>query len=184
MPASEAFLFVKKWMGSEYFEIGEKINIELCAGEAYQVKIELGGNELPLADKGMGSIQAMLLILRLACIIHKSKINSIKPIVLIEEPELNLHPALQSKLADLFLEVKQSGIKLIVETHSEYLIRQTQLLVKDNYFEIKPNDNPFCVLYFDMQEQWKMNYREDGKFIEEFGTGFFDETRKIVKKMM
>ncbi len=184
MPASEAFLFVKKWMGSEYFEIGEKINIGLCAGEAYQVEIELGGNKLPLADKGMGSIQAMLLILRLACIIHKSKINSIKPLVLIEEPELNLHPALQSKLAELFFEVSKNDIKLIVETHSEYLIRKTQLLVKENEFEVKPNENPFCVLYFDKEEQWKMNYREDGKFIDEFGKGFYDESALLTLSLL
>jgi hypothetical protein len=29
-----------------------------------------------------------------------------------------------------------------------------------------------------------MEYREDGKFTNEFGSGFFDETRNIVKKMM
>jgi hypothetical protein len=28
------------------------------------------------------------------------------------------------------------------------------------------------------------NHHEDGKFINEFGSGFFDETRNIVKKMM
>lgn len=184
MPASEAFLFVKKWMGSEYFKIGENINIGLCAGEAYQVEIELGGNKLPLADKGMGSIQAMLLILRLACIIHKSKIDSIKPLVLIEEPELNLHPALQSKLAELFFEVSKKDIKLIIETHSEYLIRKTQLLVKENEYEVKPNENPFCVLYFDKEEQWKMNYREDGKFIDEFGKGFYDESALLTLSLL
>lgn len=178
MPASEAFLFVKKWMGSEYFEIGEKIKIELCAGEAYQVEIELGGNKLPLADKGMGSIQAMLLILRLACIIHKSKINSMNPVVLIEEPELNLHPGLQSKLADLFLEVKQSGIKLIVETHSEYILRKTQVIVAVDELEVAPNENPFCVHYFPkdfMQQPYMLNYKADGSFDKNFGEGFFDE---------
>ena len=184
MPASEAFIFTKKWMGNDYFEIGEKLNIELCAGEAYRVEIESGGNKLPLADKGMGSIQAMLLILRLACIIHRTKLNSIKPLVLIEEPELNLHPALQSKLAELFFEVSKYDIKLIVETHSEYLIRNTQLLVKENEFEVAPNENPFCVLYFDKEEQWKMNYREDGKFINDFGKGFYDESSLLTLSLL
>ena len=41
------------------------------------------------------------------------------------------------------------------------------------------------VYYFDDEKgPYKMNYRADGKFIEEFGTGFFDETRNIVKKMI
>jgi predicted ATPase len=171
-------------MSIENFDIGEKLQIELCAGEAYQVVIESGGIRIPLADKGMGSIQAMLLILRLACIIHQTKTNSIKPTVLIEEPELNLHPALQSKLAELFLDVIKYGIKLIVETHSEYLIRKTQLLVKENEFEVKPNENPFCVLYFDKEKQWKMNYREDGKFIDEFGKGFYDESALLTLSLL
>lgn len=154
-------------MGSEYFEIGDKINIDLCAGEAYQVEIVSGENKLPLADKGMGSIQAMLLILRLACIIHRSKISYIKPLVLIEEPELNLHPGLQSKLADLFLEVNKEGIKLIVETHSEYILRKTQVVVAINELEVAPNENPFCVHYFPkdfMQQPYTLNYKDDGSF--------------------
>jgi len=106
--------------------------------------------------------------------------------IIIEEPELNLHPAYQSLLADLFFEVhSEYKINFIIETHSEYLIRKTQLIVKDKELEASSNENPFCVLYFGSDlKQWKMSYREDGKFIEEFGTGFFDETRKIVKKMM
>ena len=184
--ASEAFVFVRKWMSEKEFEIGESIEIKMHAGEAYEVIVHLKGIEIQLADKGMGSIQAMLLILRLATIIHKKIKDKRDYTVIIEEPELNLHPALQSKLADLFLSVNtEYGIKLIIETHSEYLIRKTQLLVKENEFEIKPNENPFCVIYFDnSNKQWHMNYREDGKFINEFGSGFFDETRKIVKKMM
>ena len=108
--------------------------------------------------------------------------------VIIEEPELNLHPALQSKLADLFLDVyKKSNecINFIVETHSEYLIRKTQLLVKGNEFEIEPNDNPFTVVYFDDRRgPYKMNYREDGKFIEKFGSGFFDVSANLTFELL
>ena len=176
--------FVEVWM--KQFEIGENYQILLHAGEAYEVIIQSHKVNIPLADKGMGSLQAMLLILRLATIIHKHQKNGWTYTVIVEEPELNLHPALQSKLADLFHEVHiKHGIRLIVETHSEYLIRKTQLWVKEKQYEVKPNDNPFCVIYFDKDlKQWTMNYREDGKFIDEFGTGFFDETRSIVKKML
>lgn len=188
--ASTAYVFAKKWMQEDKFEIGEDFEINMYAGEAYEVLIKSHNVTIPLADKGMGSVQAMLLILRLACIIDKYSEKEITVTVVVEEPELNLHPALQSKLAELLLDVNQNKklkckIHFIIETHSEYLIRKTQLLVKENEFEVKPNENPFCVIYFDKNlKQWKMNYRQDGKFIEEFGSGFFDETRNIVKKMM
>jgi len=184
--SSEAYRFVKEWMGGDRFSVGDNFEIEMYAGEAYQVKIDSFGKLIHLADKGMGSIQAMLLLIRLATVIHKRLIFKKNYTVIIEEPELNLHPALQSLLADLFFEVNNKyEINFIVETHSEYLIRKSQLLVKEKELEISVNDNPFNVYYFDDEKgPYKMNYRADGKFIEEFGTGFFDETRNIVKKMI
>ena len=174
--------FVKKWMSQEDgFEIGNDFEIEMHAGEAYEVIINDNGVKTHLADKGMGSIQAMLLILRLASIIYKKAKDNQDYTIVIEEPELNLHPALQSKLAELFHEVyKDYGIKLIVETHSEYLIRKTQLIVKNYEYEVFPNENPFTVLYFDIDfTQWTMNYREDGKFKNSFRKGFYDESTNL-----
>jgi predicted ATP-dependent endonuclease of OLD family len=184
---SDAYKFVRDWMKKSEFEIGDSFDIEMHAGEAYEVVVNSFGLQIPLADKGMGSIQAMLLILRLAVVIFKKQSfdrlnNIIKPeagkplIVIIEEPELNLHPALQSKLADLFHDVYDKfKIRLVIETHSEYLIRKTQLIVKQKEYEVEPNDNPFTVIYFDKElNQWLMNYRADGVFKEDFGPGFFD----------
>ena len=198
--------FVLKWM--KEFEVGENFTISMHAGEAYEMKIHSNKSDIHLADKGMGSIQAMLLIMRIACIIKQTKIAKkypritpilnnkdaildssllkINTIVIIEEPELNLHPALQSKLADLFHEVYDKyKIRLIIETHSEYLIRKTQLIVKQNEYEIKPNENPFTVIYFDNElKQWIMNYREDGKFKENFGKGFYDEATLLTLDLL
>ncbi len=191
----KAFQFIEKWI--KRFEIGDSFEIKLYGGEAYEVRIISGKEKISLSDKGMGSLQAMTILLRISSLIQlistRKWISTYEfssdfnfSTVVIEEPELNFHPALQSLLADLFYEVYSVyKINLIVETHSEYLVRKTQLIVKENELEIKPNDNPFCVFYFDTDlKQKEMPYREDGKFIEEFGTGFFDETRKIVKKMM
>lgn len=173
---SDAFKFVRDWMKESEFEIGDSFEIVMHAGEAYEVIVNSHGLKIPLADKGMGSIQAMLLILRLAVIIYKKQKDGKIYTVIIEEPELNLHPALQSKLATLFHDVYDKyKIQLIVETHSEYLIRKTQLIVKHNEYEIDPNENPFSIIYFDKElHQWLMNYREDGVFKEDFGSGFFD----------
>jgi len=179
----DEFLIVKKWM--KEFEVGESFEIKMHANEAYELKIRTQDGLIDLADMGMGSIQAMLLIMRIACTIRKiknaenndSKYRIVsKTTVLIEEPELNLHPALQSKLADFFLSIYSDyGICFIVETHSEYLIRKTQLFVKECDFEVPPNENPFHVYYFDQDmKYWKMRFRKDGVFIDNFGSGFFD----------
>ncbi|MEM1121074.1 MAG: AAA family ATPase [Bacteroidota bacterium] len=183
-----AYRFMEKWMSNDDgFEVGDSFTIIPQAGEAYEVIVDSNGVSIPLADKGMGSIQIMLLLFRLACIIHKTEKISYNPLVIIEEPELNLHPALQSRLADLFLTVHEKyGIDFMVETHSEYLLRKTQLLVKNNEYEVAPNVNPFSVIYFDKASLscWKMEYRPDGKFVEKFGSGFYDETTKLVYELL
>jgi predicted ATP-dependent endonuclease of OLD family len=181
--------FVLNWM--KEFNVGEDFEINLFAGEAYEMLVISGSKKVHLADKGMGSIQVMALILKLSCIIKKRNLSTdrmnhnwhILPptTVIIEEPELNLHPALQSKLADLFHFVHtEHKVNFIVETHSEYLIRKTQLIVKEMEYEVKPNENPFSVIYFDNElKQWRMEYRADGKFKNTFGKGFYDESNNL-----
>lgn len=171
-----AYDFVTTWMKA--FEIGESFEINLFAGEAYEFKVSSYNSPGQLADKGMGSIQAMTLILRLATVIHRCNRVKGKYTVLIEEPEQNLHPALQSKLADMLHEVYVTdGIEFILETHSEYILRRSQVLVAENEYEVEPNENPFCVYYFPSNPKnkpYKMEYDSDGSFIQSFGNGFFD----------
>lgn len=179
--------FVKNWIIG--FQIGTDLKIELINGEAYNIELKENEVWIPLADKGMGSIQAVLLILRLASVIYlkqKDQQANFDFFVIVEEPELNLHPALQSKLCDLFFEVYEKyKIKFIIETHSEYIIRKTQLHVKEKELEIAPNENPFAVLYFNEDlKVWNMEYREDGKFKNSFGSGFFDESSNLAFELM
>lgn len=175
---SEFNSFVLKWM--RLFEIGDDFTIEIHEGEAYSVKVKSDDYLVPIADKGMGSIQAFIIILKIAYLGYQNEEN-LTTTILVEEPELNLHPALQSLLADLFLDAYEKfKLEFVIETHSEYMIRNTQLIVKQKEFEKKGNDNPFAVIYFDKDsKQWRMNYREDGKFAEDFGKGFYSEAARL-----
>ena len=184
--------FVKKWM--DEFEVGYDLDITFVAGEAYDVKIyeseEKKEKEISsyLADKGMGSLQAMLLILRVASLIKINKKEKKALTLLVEEPELNLHPALQSKLTDFFHEVnKEYGFNFIVETHSEYMIRKTQLIaLEQDYIKNQDiNPNPFKIVYFHKEEgPYEMEFTEQGKFNKDFGPGFYDEAGSLTLKMI
>lgn len=173
----QEYIFVKKWM--KEFEIGEMFAILLQAGEAYEFYvIDANGKEEHLSDKGMGSLQVMMIILQIATIIRKHKDTLRNVTVIVEEPELNLHPEFQGKLTDFFHEVnKEYQIKFIIETHSEYLIRKSQnILVKEDYTNDEGlNPNPFKLHYFDIVNgPYEMKYMDNGKFDRKFGTGFFD----------
>ena len=183
MTGDAEYTFVTDWMKT--FSIGCDFRIEpLMAGDVYKLTIEdEDGMKLPLADKGMGAIQMMMLLLRLATIMRRAKSNkSAATTVVIEEPEQNLHPKMQSLLADLFQSIATNNeykINFIIETHSEYLIRKSQVLVANaNYADEKDVEKscPFKVYYLpnDAGEPYQMHYKVTGGFVEKFGTGFFD----------
>lgn len=175
--------FVKEWI--KEFQIGTDLKIELINGEAYDITLKENEVFIPLADKGMGSIQAVLLILRLASVIYykdqESKKSKFNYFVIVEEPELNLHPALQSKLCDLFFEVYDKyKVKFIIETHSEYIIRRSQVMNATKEYALDSDDinpTPFSTIYFNSESDvvaYSMNYQPDGTFENAFGNGFFD----------
>lgn len=182
----EEYDFVAKWM--KVFEVGDNFKVNFYAGEAYEFKVVKQGKETHLSDKGMGSLQAMTLILKIASLIRLNKKHKKQITVLVEEPELNLHPALQSKLTDFFHEVySQYGFDFIVETHSEYIVRRSQLLVLENDYlsNQELNPNPFSIFYFHKKDgPYQMEYNNQGKFNRDFGPGFYDEAGSMTLKMI
>ena len=61
-----------------------------------------------------------------------------KDYLIIDEPELNLHPENQVKIAKLLARLVNSGIKVIISTHSDYITKEfNNLLMLDNNFKNK-----------------------------------------------
>ena len=86
----------------------------------YEVIVKIGDAESALMDVGFGVSQVLPVIAMLLSAPTGS-------IVLLEQPELHLHPNAQSALADLMLHAAEKrGLQLIVESHSEHLLRRLQ----------------------------------------------------------
>jgi predicted ATPase len=100
---------------------------------------------------------------------------------LIEEPEANLHPALQSKLADLFLDAYYKfGHRFVIETHSEYIIRKLQAHVGKG----KVDPNLIKIYYFEMDETVReIKINSDGSLSDSFGPGFIDEAQNLALEL-
>lgn len=185
---TKIYRFITKWM--KVFNIGYNYDIKSVGGEAHVVKI-LDKDNYPvnLADKGMGSIQLMVLLFRLATKMadRARPTNRTGSTIIVEEPEQNLHPKLQSKLADLFFELNKTyGFNFIIETHSEYLVRRSQVIVanenkKTSIAEKKKEwMNPFKVYYFPADGYpYDMEYASDGYFEKPFGKGFFNVSSEL-----
>ena len=177
VPGSTPHTFVKTWM--KKFGIGDDFEIVSFGGEAYRFYIYEGKERMDLADKGMGSNQIMILLISLASMIRRYENTYAKPFIVIEEPEQNLHPDLQRMLTELLAYVNENfKFKFIVETHSEYMIRRSQVLVAEGEFKNEKDleeNCPFKVYYFPKEgDPYDMEYSITGRFGKPFGKNFYD----------
>ncbi|MBQ8232233.1 MAG: DUF3696 domain-containing protein [Lachnospiraceae bacterium] len=99
----------------------------------YEVKVKIKGASeyVSLPDVGFGVSQVLPVIVQLFYAPSGS-------VIFIEQPEIHLHPKAQTLLADVIIDVlnmrenyKERKIQVIIETHSEYLLRRLQMRISD-----------------------------------------------------
>lgn len=91
----------------------------------YEATATVGGVSSSLVDVGFGVSQ----VLPVVALLFSAPPGSI---VLLEQPELHLHPNAQSQLADLLLHVAETrNLQLIVESHSEHVLRRLQARIAE-----------------------------------------------------
>lgn len=193
--------FINKYI--QYFEIGDKLKISYDdKTAAIFFDIEKNGQNYGINVLGYGSTNVLILLLSILSIASINKVSEIIPkllrggqshrntILILEEPEANLHPALQSKLADLIKDAYSTfNIKFIIETHSEYLVRKLQnLYAKGNMIKVKRNgvneDIRAVLYYFSKGDSYRIEIRKDGVLSRSFGTGFYDESAKLMLDLL
>lgn len=97
-------------------------------------------------------------------------------LVILEQPELHLHPALQQKLADFLLECTRSGRQILVETHSEHLINRLRRRVAGDDSD---ETGSLVGLLFAEQHNGQTTFRESkintyGGLSQDWPDGFLD----------
>ncbi len=111
-----------------------KVNPISIHRQEYEVKIRtIGSSEwVDLPDVGFGISQVLPVLVQCFYAPHNS-------IILMEQPEIHLHPKAQAALADVMIDVinsrengKDRNIQLIIETHSEHFLRRLQRRIAEN----------------------------------------------------
>jgi predicted ATPase len=127
---------VSRWLKTMKVADGLRL-VQQGSSVHYEVIVRQGTIDANLVDVGFG-VSQVLPVVALAYFVPEGST------VIIEQPEIHLHPLAQTALADLFVEVsRQRRVQFLVETHSEHLFRRLQFLIADEQISLDE-----CRLYF------------------------------------
>jgi len=160
---------VKKWF--KCFEIASDFKVaELKKGsKRYELIIKefYTGEWVNLVDVGFGASQILPIIVE--GFISKDSL------ILIEQPEIHLHPKAQATMGDLLIDISsQQNNKIIIETHSDLIISRICTRIAKGDFK----SSDVAIYYLNPTENGAeiidVTINENGQY-ENFPDGFFEE---------
>ena len=153
--------------------------------ELVKLEIErIGGAREVISDVGFGFSQVLPILVQAA-------VMPAGTTLLIEQPELHLHPSAQTKLAEVIADASNSGRRFIIETHSEHFIRGLQLAISNGTAKkaaianrLKPSDLTFIYIPRFPLSPHELKIDIWGEFTEQWPSGFFDEGYLAAMKLL
>lgn len=115
-----------------------------------------------LVDVGQGVSQLLPVIFELSRPLES-------PLLLLQQPEVHLHPSAQAGLGSVLCEVASTNRQILIETHSDHLIDRVRMDVRDKKSGLKPED--VSILYFERGSKgvniYNVRIDEEGNIIDQ-----------------
>lgn len=168
---------------SEWFEstLGCKIDIKEPQLGTYQVIVNkpyMGKFGVNIAEEGMGIGQVLPIVTRCLKPVEKS-------LVVVEQPELHLHPAAHANIARLFaITSKTNKQNYVVETHSHNFLLGIQEAIVDPKIDFDTSD---VIIYFVDEDETgsylsPITIDEDG-ILSDWPEGVFNESYELINRI-
>jgi predicted ATPase len=158
---------VKTWLRK--FNVAVDLEVVSLSANHFALNVVDSHNKVKvnLSDVGFGVSQILPVIV-------EGFYSPRGSMMMVEQPEIHLHPALQSDLGDLLIEISKDNKTVVVETHSEHLLLRIQKRIAEGALD--PNE---VAIYF-------VKPGEDGSIVERISlnnygqfmnwpSGFFEE---------
>lgn len=167
-------------------DIADSLYISSATNEKnfeFHVRTKITEDEVNFADMGFGTSQMLPIIVQ-------SSMSNKESLIIIEQPELHLHPRVQASLADFFIKKASKKLKFLLETHSDYLLER----LRYNIIEGNIPTEDVAIYYIEQSEVekcstiTKIDIDSNGQYSnlpEHYITNFrLEETRKITRKLL
>lgn len=147
-------------------------------GHELKVKINEGADEQDLTHVGVG-VSQVLPILVMCLIADRDNV------LLFEQPELHLHPKVQTLLGDFFLSMALMDKQCLIETHSEYLINRLRFrAAAANSDDIAQKMNIYFVEKKNKRSEFRPVVVNEFGAIPDWPEGFFDQSQDEAEQII
>ena len=165
----------------EYLGVASSVKSQDQGKLGHELKVGLNdSNDLhDLTHVGVGVSQVLPILVM--CLLAESDST-----LVFEQPELHLHPKVQTLLSDFFLSIALCNKQCIVETHSEYFIDRIRFRIAAASSEKEING--LTKIYFVEKLSQGSSFREVA--INEYGAitdwpkGFFDQSHRQAEEIL
>ena len=166
----------------QYLDVAKGIHSQDKGKFGHEMKVQMPFNKRPfdLTHVGVGVSQVLPILV--SCLLAE-----VDTTLIFEQPELHLHPKVQTLLGDFFLSMALLNKQCIIETHSEYLINRIRFrtaaamnpenpwieAVKVNFVKLGANGSEFKTVQIN----------EYGAILD-WPDGFFDQTQSEAEAIL
>lgn len=112
----DAFAIVKEWI-CDRFHLAHEIDVVKEPGKLYRVVVTTNERvKVDLMHMGFGLSQILP-------IVTQGSISKSGALMIVEDPEVHMHPSIQASMADFFIYLCiEKNVNVLVETHSDHFI--------------------------------------------------------------
>ena len=169
---------IMEWL--KYLDVASNITTEDKGKIGHELKVipkdSNKGQDLTHVGVGVSQVLPILVM----CLLAKEDTT-----IIIEQPELHLHPKVQSLLADFFLSMALLGKQCIIETHSEYFLNRLRFRAAAAKGD---RISSLLKIYFAEKKEGSSNFREVevNKYgaIMDWPEGFFDQSQSEAEQIL
>ncbi|SHN82355.1 Protein of unknown function [Paenibacillus sp. ov031] len=156
------------------FKMAMRIKVNpIQSGMMYRIEVlnDLG-QKIPINHVGFGMSQILPIVV-------EGLVSPSRSTLILEQPEIHLHPNVQSLLLDFIYSLVLSGKKVIVETHSDHLITRLRRRIAEGSSDVKKVN-----LTFVENKEYKVLKLTDSGSLEYWPQDFFDQLDKDIRAIV
>jgi predicted ATPase len=157
----------EKWMAE--FNISNKLELHKL-GAFFQILLRdyYSGVKSNLTNVGFGASQLLPVIVA-------GYYSPNQCLLILDQPEIHLHPKAQATLGDLLIDISRENKKILIETHSEHLLMRIQRRIAERKIDAKEVALYYCKQSSKGTRIKQINISPQGQLDLQLPSGFFDE---------